>query len=47
MGDNKEYFNINQKIGNFLEKTLWIWMPFCALVRLTKDVIAKHDHNKK
>ena len=43
---NKEYTNINQIIGNWLEKTLWIWLPFCALVRLTKDVIKKHEDKK-
>jgi hypothetical protein len=47
MGDNKEYFNINQILGRWIERFLWLWLPFYAIVRLTKDTIAKHEKNKK
>ena len=43
---NTKYFNINQIIGKWLERTLWIWLPFHALIRLTKDVVAKHSKEK-
>ncbi|MEN8252252.1 MAG: hypothetical protein ABFQ53_01575 [Patescibacteria group bacterium] len=42
-----EYTNWNQIIGNFLEKTLWIWLPFHAIIRLTRDMIDKHDKEKE
>lgn len=35
---------MNKLIDNFLKMTLWIWLPFAALIRLTQDVISKHDH---
>ncbi|XLQ20454.1 MAG: hypothetical protein ACKUBY_01600 [Candidatus Moraniibacteriota bacterium] len=44
---NSEYTNINQMMGKWLERTLWIWLPFHALIRLTRDLIAKHDEDKK
>ncbi|PJA86816.1 MAG: hypothetical protein CO141_02790 [Candidatus Moranbacteria bacterium CG_4_9_14_3_um_filter_42_9] len=33
--------NINTFIDNWLKKALWIWLPFYALWRLTKEVILK------
>jgi hypothetical protein len=42
MGKSQEYTNLNQIIGKWLERTLWLWLPFYAIVRLTKDVVAKH-----
>lgn len=33
--------NINTFIDNWLRYTLWIWLPFYALWRLTKEVILK------
>jgi hypothetical protein len=44
---NTEYTNLNQIVGRWLERTLWIWLPFHALIRLTKDVIAKHSQEEK
>ncbi len=43
---NSDYTNINQIMSKWLERTLWMWLPFHALIRLTKDVIAKHEQNK-
>lgn len=39
---NPQYTNINQIIGKWLERTLWLWLPFYALIRLSKDAMAKH-----
>ncbi len=44
---NAEYTNWNKIIGKWLERTLWLWLPFYAIVRLTKDVIEKHESDKK
>lgn len=33
--------NINTFIDIWLRKSLWIWLPFYALWRLTKEVILK------
>lgn len=33
--------NINTFIDNWLRHTLWIWLPFYAFWRLTKEVIFK------
>lgn len=33
--------NINTFIDNWLRHTLWIWLPFYALWRLTKEAIFK------
>ncbi|HEX7586476.1 MAG TPA: hypothetical protein VF390_02500 [Patescibacteria group bacterium] len=33
--------NINTFIDNWLRYTLWIWLPFYALWRLTKEIILK------
>jgi hypothetical protein len=33
--------NINTFIDNWLRKSIWIWLPFAALWRLTKEVIFK------
>ncbi len=30
--------NINSSIDNFLKKTLWIWLPFYALVLLMREL---------
>lgn len=29
--------NLNSSIDNFLKKTLWIWLPFYALVLLVRE----------
>ena len=29
--------NLNGSIDNFLKKTLWIWLPFYALVLLVRE----------
>lgn len=39
---NPQYTNLNQIIGKWLERFLWLWLPFYAIIRLTKDTIAKH-----
>ena len=44
---NPDYTNINAIMGRWLERLLWLWLPFYAIVRLTKDVIAKHDEKQK
>jgi hypothetical protein len=31
--------NINTYLDEWMEKTLWIWLPFYALWRLTREVI--------
>jgi hypothetical protein len=33
--------NINTFIDNWLRYTLWIWLPFVAFWKLTKEVMAK------
>ncbi|MEK7598369.1 MAG: hypothetical protein AAB487_01400 [Patescibacteria group bacterium] len=33
--------NINTFIDTWLRKSLWIWLPFYALWRLTREVILK------
>ena len=33
--------NINTFMDNWLRYTLWIWLPFYAFWRLTKEVIFK------
>ena len=33
--------NINTFIDTWIRKTLWIWLPFYALWRLTREVILK------
>jgi len=43
---NPKYTNFNHIMGRWIERTLWLWLPFYAIIRLTKDVIAKHDKNK-
>lgn len=40
---NEQYVNWNKIIGKWLERTLWLWLPVHALIRLTRDVIAKHS----
>ncbi len=30
-------------LDKFLKKTIWMWLPFYALVVLTKDLIAHLD----
>lgn len=46
MADVK-YLNINQILHKWLERTLFLWLPFHALIRLTRDVIAKHSQEEK
>jgi hypothetical protein len=38
--------NINTFIDNWLRHTLWIWLPFYALWRLTKKVILEPKQKK-
>jgi hypothetical protein len=33
--------NINTFIDNWLRYTLWMWLPFYAIWRLTKEVVFK------
>jgi len=33
--------DINKYLDKWVEKTLWIWLPFYALWRLTRDIILK------
>jgi len=33
--------NINTFIDNWLRHTLWIWLPFYAFRKLTKEIIFK------
>jgi len=42
MNENVQYTNWNQIMGRWLERFLWLWLPFYAIVRLTRDVIEKH-----
>ncbi len=44
---NPKYTNINQIMGVWIERTLWLWLPFYAIIRLTKDVIAKHTKKEE
>jgi len=34
---------LNEHVGAFLDKTLWIWLPFAVLRRLIIEVIEKHE----
>lgn len=34
---------MNTFLDNFLKKTLWIWLPFYACYKLTKDLAKKID----
>lgn len=39
--------NLNSSIDNFLKKTLWIWLPFYALMLLVREMreqIKKRHH---
>jgi len=40
---NPKYTNINNIMGVWIERTLWLWLPFHAIIRLTRDVMAKHE----
>jgi len=42
MALNQKYSNMNEWIGKWLKRTLWLWLPIHALFRLSEDVIAKH-----
>ncbi len=33
--------NINIELDKFLKRTLWLWLPFYALVSLVKDMREK------
>lgn len=35
--------NLNKSIDNFLNKTLWIWLPFYALAVLIKDAHGRFE----
>jgi len=43
---NPKYTNFNEIMGRWLVRTMWIWLPFHALIRLTKDVVAKHSKDE-
>jgi len=34
---------MNNFLDNFLKKTLWLWLPFYALYRLTKELFGVKD----
>lgn len=34
---------INDVAGKWLEKTVWIWLPFVACKKLIEEVIEKHS----
>ena len=33
--------NVNKFMDKWVEKFLWLWLPFYAIWRLTKDIILK------
>lgn len=35
--------NFNNSTNKWTLKTLWIWLPFYALIRLIKEVILRDD----
>jgi len=37
---------MNTFLDNFIKKTLWIWLPFYALYRLTNELIKALDEKK-
>jgi hypothetical protein len=37
---------MNKFLDNLLKRTLWLWLPFVALWKLTKDLIARFEENK-
>jgi len=37
---------MNQFLDNFLKNTVWLWLPFYALVRLTREVMKKYAHKE-
>lgn len=39
---NPQYTNLNAIIGKWLERTLWLWLPFYAIVRLTRETVEKY-----
>lgn len=38
---------MNAFLDNFLKRTLWLWLPFYALVRLTKEILNTVNNDKK
>jgi hypothetical protein len=38
---------MNDFIDKFLAKTLWLWLPFYALIKLTKELVAESEAKKK
>lgn len=34
---------MNDLIDNFLRATLWIWLPFTALIKLTRELLEKME----
>ncbi len=38
---------INKFFDKWIEKLLWIWLPFYALPRLIKEVFSDSDDDKK
>jgi hypothetical protein len=37
---------MNTLLDDFIKKTLWIWLPFFACYRLTKELANKLDEKK-
>ncbi len=37
---------LNDHVEDWLERTVWIWLPFVAFRILIKDIIAKHSKSK-
>ncbi len=33
--------NLNAELDKFLKRTLWLWLPFYALVSLIRDIRGK------
>lgn len=38
--------NINTAIDNFLKKTLWLWLPFYALMLLVREARGRFSDKK-
>jgi len=38
---------MNKFLDDTLKRTLWLWLPFAALYKLTKDLIYKAEGKKE
>jgi hypothetical protein len=36
--------NLNSEIDKFLKRTLWLWLPFYALILLIREAREKFKH---